>query len=128
MMVKTALIYSVVTIYLGRLGRPRMNPLNHKWLDFAIWLGLTLHQFQKKLLLNTVLPDKLLDKEKSGTLNPFSRLQGYVLQGRNHGIFLAEAVYVIGVICLLISPCGYAHVPNFMYRAICLVLTYLHSY
>ena len=25
--------------------------LNHKWLDFAIKLGLALHQFQKKLLL-----------------------------------------------------------------------------
>ena len=31
------------------------NPLNHKWLDFAIQLGLTLHQFQKKLLLGTFL-------------------------------------------------------------------------
>ena len=24
------------------------NPLNHNWSDFAILLGLTLHQFQKK--------------------------------------------------------------------------------
>ena len=31
-----------------------MNPLNHKWLDFAIKLGLTLHQFQKKLLLSVI--------------------------------------------------------------------------
>jgi hypothetical protein len=28
------------------------DPLNHKWLDFAILLGLALHQFQKKLLLS----------------------------------------------------------------------------
>ena len=28
------------------------NPLSHNWLDFAILSGLTLHQFQKKLLLN----------------------------------------------------------------------------
>ena len=27
------------------------NPLSHNWLDFAILSGLTLHQFQKKLLL-----------------------------------------------------------------------------
>jgi len=24
------------------------HPLNHKWLDFAIYLGLSLHRFQKK--------------------------------------------------------------------------------
>ena len=29
------------------------NPLNHNWSDFVILLGLTLHQFQKKLLLST---------------------------------------------------------------------------
>ena len=28
------------------------NPLNHNWSDFAILSGLTLHQFQKKLLLS----------------------------------------------------------------------------
>ena len=28
-----------------------MNPLNHNWSHFVILLGLTLHQFQKKLLL-----------------------------------------------------------------------------
>ena len=27
------------------------NPLNYNWLDFVILSGLTLHQFQKKLLL-----------------------------------------------------------------------------
>ena len=27
------------------------NPLNHNWSHFVILLGLTLHQFQKKLLL-----------------------------------------------------------------------------
>ena len=36
------------------LGMIETNPLNHNWLDFAILLGLTLHQFQKKLLLRTV--------------------------------------------------------------------------
>ena len=30
------------------------DPLNHKWLDFTIQLGLTLHQFQKKLLLRDI--------------------------------------------------------------------------
>ena len=35
------------------LGMIETNPLNHNWLDFAILLGLTLHQFQKKLLLST---------------------------------------------------------------------------
>ena len=29
------------------------NPLNHSWSDFPILSGLTLHQFQKKLLLST---------------------------------------------------------------------------
>ena len=29
-----------------------MNPLNHNWSDFAILLGLSLHQFQRKLLLS----------------------------------------------------------------------------
>ena len=33
------------------LGMIETNPLNHNWLDFAILLGLTLHQLQKKLLL-----------------------------------------------------------------------------
>ena len=28
------------------------NPLNHNWSDFAIQSGLTLHQFQKKLLIS----------------------------------------------------------------------------
>ena len=28
------------------------NPLNHNWSDFVILSGLSLHQFQKKLLLN----------------------------------------------------------------------------
>ena len=28
------------------------NPLNHNWSDFVILSGLTLHQFQKKLLLS----------------------------------------------------------------------------
>ena len=31
------------------------NPLNHNWLDFVILSGLTLHQFQKKLLLRVDL-------------------------------------------------------------------------
>ena len=30
------------------------NPLNHNWSHFVILLGLTLHQFQKKLLLNVI--------------------------------------------------------------------------
>ena len=29
------------------------NPLSHNWSDFAILSGLTLHQFQKKLLLSS---------------------------------------------------------------------------
>ena len=32
-----------------------MNPLNHIWSHFVILLGLTLHQFQKKLLLSVLL-------------------------------------------------------------------------
>ena len=34
------------------LGMIETNPLNHNWLDFAILLGLTLHQFQKKTAVN----------------------------------------------------------------------------
>ena len=34
------------------LGMIETNPLNHNWSDFAILSGLTLHQFQKKLLLS----------------------------------------------------------------------------
>ena len=30
------------------------NPLSHNWSDFAILSGLTLHQFQKKLLLRYI--------------------------------------------------------------------------
>ena len=30
------------------------NPLNHNWLDFLILSGLTLDQFQKKLLLRAI--------------------------------------------------------------------------
>ena len=33
------------------LSMIEMNPLNHNWSHFVILLGLTLHQFQKKLLL-----------------------------------------------------------------------------
>ena len=34
------------------LRMSEMDPLNHKWLDFTIQLGLALHQFKKKLLLS----------------------------------------------------------------------------
>ena len=34
------------------LSMIKTNPLNHNWSHFAILLGLTLHQFKKKLLLN----------------------------------------------------------------------------
>ena len=30
------------------------NPLNHNWSHFAIFSGLTLHQFKKKLLLSKI--------------------------------------------------------------------------
>ena len=33
-----------------RNGLGMSDPLIHKWLDFAIKLGLALHQFKKKLL------------------------------------------------------------------------------
>ena len=36
------------------LMKSKMDPLNHKWLDFAIQLGLILHQFQTKLLLSKI--------------------------------------------------------------------------
>ena len=34
------------------LSMIKMNPLNHNWSHFVILLGLTLHQFQKNLLLS----------------------------------------------------------------------------
>ena len=34
------------------LSMSEMDPLNHIELDFAIYSGLALHQFQRKLLLN----------------------------------------------------------------------------
>ena len=34
------------------LSMIKTNPLNHNWSHFAILSGLTLHQFQKKLLLS----------------------------------------------------------------------------
>ena len=37
------------------LSMSEMDPLNHKWLDFAIKSGLALHQFQLKLLLRATL-------------------------------------------------------------------------
>ena len=37
------------------LSMSEMDPLNHIWLDFAIKLGLALHQFKKKLLLKVSL-------------------------------------------------------------------------
>ena len=36
------------------LSMIEMNPLNHNWSHFMILLGLTLHQFQKKLLLRAL--------------------------------------------------------------------------
>ena len=36
------------------LSMIEMNPLNHNWSHFVILLGLTLHQFQKKLLLRVI--------------------------------------------------------------------------
>ena len=36
------------------LGMIETNTLNYNWLDFAILLGLTLHHFQKKLLLRVI--------------------------------------------------------------------------
>ena len=37
------------------LSMIKTNPLNQNWLDFVILSGLTLHQFQKKLLLIEIL-------------------------------------------------------------------------
>ena len=37
------------------LNMSETNPLNHKWLDFAIQSGLALHQFQLKLLLRAAI-------------------------------------------------------------------------
>ena len=37
------------------LSMIEMNPLNHNWSHFVILLGLTLHQFQKKLLLRDMI-------------------------------------------------------------------------
>ena len=39
------------------LSMIEMNPYNHNWSDFVIQLGLALHQFQKKLLLNAYVPE-----------------------------------------------------------------------
>ena len=36
------------------LSMSEMNPLNHKWSDFAILSELALHQFQKNLLLRVI--------------------------------------------------------------------------
>ena len=41
------------------LSMIEMNPLNHNWSDFMILMGLTLHQFQKKLLLSKINKDIL---------------------------------------------------------------------
>ena len=38
-------------ILMNGLSMSKTDPLNHKWLDFAIYSGLALHQFQRKLLL-----------------------------------------------------------------------------
>ena len=35
------------------LSMIEMNPLSHKWFDFAIYLGLALHQLKKKAVKNT---------------------------------------------------------------------------
>ena len=37
------------------LSMIKTNPLNHNWSHFVILSGLTLHQFQKKLLLRAAL-------------------------------------------------------------------------
>ena len=36
----------------NELSMIETNPLNHNWSHFVILLGLTLHQFKKKLLLS----------------------------------------------------------------------------
>ena len=41
------------------LSMSEMDPLNHKWFDFVILLGLALHQFKKQLLLRK--SDKVQD-------------------------------------------------------------------
>ena len=38
------------------LSMSEMDPLKHIWLDFEIYSGLALHQFQKKLLLRLPIP------------------------------------------------------------------------
>ena len=38
-----------------RFSMIETNPLNHKWLDFVILMGLALHQFKKKWLLRELL-------------------------------------------------------------------------
>ena len=61
------------------------NPLNHNWTDFAIQSGLTLHQFQTKLLLSTFPPgfdgsDFQILSEKTRTTR--ITLDGCLLRGK----------------------------------------------
>ena len=42
------------------LSMSETDPLNHKWLDFAIQSGLTLHQFKKKTAVKDILLKKAL--------------------------------------------------------------------
>ena len=44
------------------------NPLNPKWLDFAILTGLALHQFQTKWLLRDKSIEILIDKNRNNSL------------------------------------------------------------
>ena len=41
------------------LSMVETNPLNHNWSYFVILSGLTLHQFQKKLLLSRFALEKM---------------------------------------------------------------------
>ena len=61
------------------LSMIEMNPLNHNWLDFVILSGLTLHQFQKKLLLSVLLL-YLLVTLLDAVLNGLQRLSCSVLR------------------------------------------------
>ena len=46
------------------LSMNETNPLNHNWSHFMILSGLTLHQFQKKLLLSQLKIDHRLNNQK----------------------------------------------------------------
>ena len=74
------------------LSMNETNPLNHNWSHFMILSGLTLHQFQKKLLLSVKSSNILHPGQEEKEINLLKYEANFL--GGGHSDELATVFYI----------------------------------